>query len=764
MNIADKIRNQFPEFMEEEYPSFIKFVEHYYEFLESGEVSIGSITGTYTTGETVTGSVSGASATIRAIDVDNSRIFVSTQNKFVPNENLVGQTSAASSKFVSFRPNPIQTIDQLLDYRDIDSTVAKFFDNFREEFMATIPNRLAAGADKRGILKNITDLYREKGTKVGHQLFFKILLGDDADIYYPSEDILEISGGKWSFDTKIRVIKPVGLTDISTLIGSTIKQLDNPASSIINPASATIDSVSQIYYGAVEVLEIFINVETIEGIFIPDETIYVTGLDGTNHSMTLSPLVVGMDIKVSGQNYSPKDVLEVSGFGMGVIAEVEEVTTGYVKDIIIVDGGSSYTNGASLTINNTGTGGTGTSAEISALHGLMILEDSGEIIQEDRTVFESGIAENNFTLDQGDSEIVDTRITQFGANYTKLPTITATGGQGSALLGVGSSIGGISSVNVIDPGFDYSGSSTGNPYTTLLVSDTNNTTFEIGSSVTTTTGSAIVVSYLSGILKLKTVVGTISADDTITNTGGSSVSVVENTTSSIDVIIGAVATTSGSAVNEDGFLSAYSKRIHDGTYYQYYSYLVKTAESITNWRSALKSAVHPAGFAAFGEVNITSKLAAGMKVPTLDSTIFTPELFSTFKDIFSTVLRRKLGSTGDGDKNPTPMVGGSGTRSLSEKDYDVSVFRNYVIGVDKHHDIPTHTLGTIDRFKFIPEGSGYTVGDTSHPDTLETFTDGVESTFLISDFSSDIIGDYETYKDRRDGFAPPSEITYKTVP
>jgi FlaG/FlaF family flagellin (archaellin) len=88
MNIADKIRNQFPEFIESEYPTFIKFVEHYYEFLESAELILENTNGIYTTGEKIVGQTSGLEATIRAVDHPNSRIFISTQNKFIISEEI----------------------------------------------------------------------------------------------------------------------------------------------------------------------------------------------------------------------------------------------------------------------------------------------------------------------------------------------------------------------------------------------------------------------------------------------------------------------------------------------------------------------------------------------------------------------------------------------------------------------------------------------------------------------------------------------------
>ena len=94
---------------------------------------------------------------------------------------------------------------QLLDYDDVDNTIDSFFTEFKEAYMRTIPDGLAAGVDKRKLLKNIKDLYRAKGSKKGHKLFFRILLDEEVDITYPTKDMLRVSDGKWSDDTILRI-------------------------------------------------------------------------------------------------------------------------------------------------------------------------------------------------------------------------------------------------------------------------------------------------------------------------------------------------------------------------------------------------------------------------------------------------------------------------------------------------------------------------------------------------------------------------------
>ncbi len=63
---------------------------------------------------------------------------------------------------------------------------------------------MAAGVDQRNILKNIKDLYRAKGTRKGHEIFFRLLLDENVELFYPNQNMLRVSDGTWSDDFIIR--------------------------------------------------------------------------------------------------------------------------------------------------------------------------------------------------------------------------------------------------------------------------------------------------------------------------------------------------------------------------------------------------------------------------------------------------------------------------------------------------------------------------------------------------------------------------------
>jgi len=57
-------------------------------------------------------------------------------------------------------------------------------------------------------------------------------------------------------------------------------------------------------------------------------------------------------------------------------------------------------------------------------------------------------------------------------------------------------------------------------------------------------------------------------------------------------------------VSRKGFVSEESIRLHDSYRYQKYSYLIKTAKNLTDWKNVFNRLVHPAGFIFFGEILI----------------------------------------------------------------------------------------------------------------------------------------------------------------
>ena len=285
--ISNLINSQVPDFVLEDHPLFLDFVKAYYQLMESAEIQLtnigdpdviklegsagGSIQldgtnvsddddgdnilledtsyGDFQNGETITGSTSGATATVLIEDVDaGARLFVTHQNKFIEGELITGSTSAAQATIGKYRANPVQNIQQLLDYADVDKTIQGFLTKFRNSFLTSIPDTLHSSVDKRNLIKNIKSLYQAKGTKRASEIFFKLLFNEPAEIRYPKDEMLRVSDGKWDTRKIIRALQ-VGTADAANLVGQTITQANDPTSSTVNEATAIVEDVFKFLIG-----------------------------------------------------------------------------------------------------------------------------------------------------------------------------------------------------------------------------------------------------------------------------------------------------------------------------------------------------------------------------------------------------------------------------------------------------------------------------------------------------------------------------------
>ena len=252
--LSPLIEGQVPDFVQADHPLFVKFLKNYYEYLEAGELRVtvniddllleaettsyaldvdgnhitledgSGTTGKFVVGETITGGTSKATAKVLVEDLGNltkPRLFITSQQLFETGETITGGTSGSTGTVTRYRANPVQNIQQLLEYANVDNTIYDFLDQLRDSFMSAIPNDLATGINKRNLIKNIRELYRAKGTSEGHKIFIRMLLDENATIKYPVEDMLRVSDGKWTFQTILRC-SPGTNTIASELEGRTI--------------------------------------------------------------------------------------------------------------------------------------------------------------------------------------------------------------------------------------------------------------------------------------------------------------------------------------------------------------------------------------------------------------------------------------------------------------------------------------------------------------------------------------------------------------
>ena len=414
--LSPLIEGQVPDFVQADHPVFVRFLKHYYQFLEAGRLTLTATvnyvrqetttvnyilteedgsriatelgdgtTGVFTVGETVLGATSKATATVLVDDSRNSYVYISTQQKFITGETITGQTSGASGTLDEYRANPIQNIQQLLEYANVDNTLYDFLDQFRDSFMNAIPETLASGLSKRNLVKNIKDLYAAKGTSEGHKLFMRLFVGEQPEIFYPTEYMLRLSDGNWGTKTIIRCT-PVGTVDGEEIVDQLITGASSSATAIVNTALSFQE-------GTASITEF--EISNVSGTFTSGEIISATSnTRDVDIKFTITSVLSSGTIVNDGILHTDAEDIAVesigNGFASAVVSGIEE---GSVDGVEVDDAGTLYEVGDTLTF-------TAASADTDAVSASgFVSMVGGGILQETGTLDDSTITTDTIIIE-----------------------------------------------------------------------------------------------------------------------------------------------------------------------------------------------------------------------------------------------------------------------------------------------------------------------------------------------------------------------------
>jgi len=90
-------------------------------------------------------------------------------------------------------------INQLELQRDIDLIEESLLTELQNEIGTPIPRTFAA--DPRTFYKHLVDFYKSRGTPESIKAFFRLIYDDEAEIYFPKDDMFIPSDGKWKDQT-----------------------------------------------------------------------------------------------------------------------------------------------------------------------------------------------------------------------------------------------------------------------------------------------------------------------------------------------------------------------------------------------------------------------------------------------------------------------------------------------------------------------------------------------------------------------------------
>lgn len=500
------------------------------------------------------------------------------------------------------------TSEKFIDYLDVDSVPQEFLDYFWDE-LKEIPNSVIV--DKRLLASHIRDLYAAKGTRRSLNLLFRILFDESIEIYEPKDDILRPSDGKWTQKTLIRTMVPKTF-DLTSLNGKKLFQFNDFN---IELCQFIVSDVSIV--GSTDsflILEIIPS--SLVGSVFPDQRLF--NLD-RSISLEIVPTFVVKDYPHRGSNYRSGDIF-TSG---DITLFVESVGSGSVDSIAIVDGGSGYSVGQFIEVDDSGAGGAGLVLKVSAVN----LSGS----------------------------VTSVKIINAGYGYEDLPKIVGNGT--GNFIAISDSIGRIlrleaKNANEKNLPINYRTRAIVNETSSLIegelvykafdkvrlesemgllledgdriVSETSETSiepvgriFEIENQntiiINDNFGEGVFLLENNNLMKMEdgdlflSETSTLELDDaTYITENGTFFDIIHVNQARINSGLSPIYVESRKFKNEDGFVSQGNKRIHDSLFYQDFSYVIRSAQSFDTYKNVIYKLFHPAGMEVFGEVKIDS--------------------------------------------------------------------------------------------------------------------------------------------------------------
>ena len=203
-----------------------------------------------------------------------------------------------------------------------------------------------------------------------------------------------------------------------------------------------------------------------------------------------------------------------------------------------------------------------------------------------------------------------------GSVFTLTKT-NVTAGSGAKLYAFSDEIGSIKKLKMQDPGHDFDEGGIGNYRQHCIIKDISsalspNTT--VTAALTGTTATIHSIDTELNLLTLKDVKGIFNDGDYVTTSDSKNFYIGKINPCTARGKLQGEAKLDGNYLNDKGFPSASSQKIHDSYQYQDYSYIIKVGRGIDNYRSLVKSLLSPGGTIFFGEVAIRTTLDGRGKI------------------------------------------------------------------------------------------------------------------------------------------------------
>jgi len=278
---------------------------------------------------------------------------------------LPGYVQEDYPKFVTFLEKYyewMQTNNQLSsaledfeNSKDLDQSSEFYLNLLKEELIPYFPEEILL--DKSKLLKFTNQYYKSKGTPSSLKFLFKILYNENIDIFYPKEEILIASDGKWALPLALRI--DTDDNNIFDLVGVKITGELSKATAVVESVTRSIDRQLGIEYVELyisNIKKLFKTGETIIGKYFDEELneITVTGrLIGSLSEIKINPRYRGLFYNAfdTETGYQGDPVTIIGGLNplppsgltpVGALATVGEVTKGSIIEVSVLNGGFGF--------------------------------------------------------------------------------------------------------------------------------------------------------------------------------------------------------------------------------------------------------------------------------------------------------------------------------------------------------------------------------------------------------------------------------------
>jgi len=346
------VAQQVPEYVTDEYPLFVSFLEAYYEFMETAQ---------------------------------------GTQKNNV-------LSLGKNMRYIS----------------DVDVSIGAFEKSFFNNFASLIPRDVEI--NKETLIKNVLPLYISRGNEKSFKLLFRMLFNDEVDVILPKNNILRVSDGKWTVDNLLKLetdirstytgtgsnttfylAQQVDSTAVDVYVNDVLKTIDTDYTIrresrklVFNSAPAANTTIKVVYddfdvtllnnrkitgrtSGATAIIEsaskriitdrlnfglpfeLIIDKKTLSGLFVNGEQVTTDIIDPNGTKITLVAdtfsILTSILVTGSGASYNVGDTVTILGGGATTVstAEVASVTAGVTNRIVVQYGGAGFHTASIIT-------------------------------------------------------------------------------------------------------------------------------------------------------------------------------------------------------------------------------------------------------------------------------------------------------------------------------------------------------------------------------------------------------------------------------